>query len=987
MVSSEEWRFTKHAWIATLFAVVTGYADVVSLVRYQAFASILTGNAIWLGRVAVDPKSDDQHTGWYYVAICASFSLGSVLHRICELRWPNRGGSIAAIPLALLMSLTEIVYMATECSFHESYLRWTVVLVAPLFGIVAAACSNGRMGTHTTMVTGHILTLTQIVGNLVMARLGYDPMKLNVDKRKSMMSIMVIAGTIAGACLGSYALVIVEVHHVLLFPVPLLIYALLWLHDHLAKPRSLIKRVQKKWRERQHSEVSEDISVTSQDAAPSVESSDDEDEVHRLRRLGHESLKRSDCYQAAHYFQLSREQLQKMEANVTEVLGLQVSLSQDHAFALICSRRFQDGIALLEGCLTSPLKCDSKLLNALGYAFCQMEDLETAAKVFQMGLSEDPENPIIWNNLGAARMPSSMFMVICRSLPVRFWARGCLIQSADFGALGPDVTRGTMEPSMVVGCLWFIVIAFMFFAQHHVCDAYFVPAINVFVGKMKKSSNTWLQRWGDEAVAGATICALGCNGPEMFTNLISLYTGSDAGIGVVVGSEIFNLLIIVGLTISAAPVVPLALERVPFARDCFFYALSIALLYWALLDHAIESFEAWVLLGAALVYVCCVYFTGDLIIAIPALRPTTVALEEPASPSKKKGKMHGIEVSVEEILHARMADAHKDQQQWNVDPTAHGIYAEPQQIPAEQKESKGARQSIGFQFDVKDSMLGAVLKYKDLQEVVLMEMGVMNLEFYHNLQHITLRLTVEDPDQRDQLLNNIKEYSLGRPWVHGYDATIVGAWQHLRHTLGATEMPLIQKLVAVPEFLIDSVLRLTLFPVDVKDITKESRWPLCFAGAMFWLAIFSFFMLEIANQIHYNIPALPNSFLGITVCAIGTSFPNAVASVLMAQQNNPAAAIANALGSNVQNVFLAMALPWVIYQLQHGGKPINQNVAGINEGVLWMCGTLILVIFFVLLPPFCKLSYAYGPILVSVYVAYLVVTSGETFGWWPPLVK
>ena len=57
-----------------------------------------------------------------------------------------------------------------------------------------------------------------------------------------------------------------------------------------------------------------------------------------------------------------------------------------------------------------------------------------------------------------------------------------------------------------------------------------------------------------------------------------------------------------------------------------------------------ESFEAWVLLGAALVYVCCVYFTGDLIIAIPALRPTTVSLEEPASPSKKKGKMHGIEV-------------------------------------------------------------------------------------------------------------------------------------------------------------------------------------------------------------------------------------------------------------------------------------------------------------------------------------------------------
>merc|ERR1719223_2294768 len=100
-------------------------------------------------------------------------------------------------------------------------------------------------------------------------------------------------------------------------------------------------------------------------------------------------------------------------------------------------------------------------------------------------------------------------------------------------------------------------------------------------------------------------------------------------------------------------------------------------------------------------------------------------------------------------------------------------------------------------------------------------------------------------------------------------------------------------------------------------------------------------MLEVANFINYNIPAIPTAFLGITVCAIGTSFPNAVASVIMAMQNKPAAAIANALGSNVQNVFLAMALPWFIYLCQHDGTPIQQNVAGISEGVLWMAGTLI----------------------------------------------
>ena len=31
-------------------------------------------------------------------------------------------------------------------------------------------------------------------------------------------------------------------HHFLLFPVPFLLTILLWLHDHLARPRSLIKK-------------------------------------------------------------------------------------------------------------------------------------------------------------------------------------------------------------------------------------------------------------------------------------------------------------------------------------------------------------------------------------------------------------------------------------------------------------------------------------------------------------------------------------------------------------------------------------------------------------------------------------------------------------------------------------------------------------------------------------------------------------------------
>ncbi|CAJ1390225.1 unnamed protein product [Effrenium voratum] len=245
MVSSEAWRFQKHAWIATLFAIISGYADVVSLARYQAFASILTGNVIWLARVTVHPASNDKHSGWFYAALCGSFALGAFLHRICELYWPNRGGSLAVLPFAMLMLMMETVYLIVDSDrvFDEPYLRWSVVLVSPMFGVISAACSTGRMGTHTTMVTGHVLTISGLLGNLVFLRQLREP-----EIQKLIMSTMVIAGTIGGACLGGWMVMTVSLH-VLLFPVPIITYVLLWLHDHLCRPRSLIKKVQKRMRE------------------------------------------------------------------------------------------------------------------------------------------------------------------------------------------------------------------------------------------------------------------------------------------------------------------------------------------------------------------------------------------------------------------------------------------------------------------------------------------------------------------------------------------------------------------------------------------------------------------------------------------------------------------------------------------------------------------------------------------------------------------
>jgi len=573
------------------------------------------------------------------------------------------------------------------------------------------------------------------------------------------------------------------------------------------------------------------------------------------------------------------------------------------------------------------------------------------------------------------------------------------VEGPSYGFFGIDLINpsddDTSYSNIVIGMFWFLVIALMFFAQHHTCDAYFVPAINVFVTKMKGSPSKWLQRWGEQSVAGATICALGCNGPELFSNLISLYTHSDAGIGVVVGSEIFNLLVITGSSVLAAPIIPLALEKLSFTRDVLAYAISIAMLFWALADKKIQFHESVTLLSAAVGYVLMVYFTKDLETYLGMGEPDDddykkmVEGGEPDSPTKllsrsTAGSFRGVQVQVEEMYHGRMVDGHHEaahKHQWDgskgaaaIDPMCPITRLEKQLLAVDAKE------------------LGDV-GYSSLKEVVRHSETVIDLEFEKGfaagmlLEHVTIRITAQNAADCQTIKDDIKRSALGVD-MHDYDSSYHGALHHFKAQMADKDMSLFLKLfLAPPELLIDGVLRLTLCSVDIKDEPKEDRWPLCFLGAMVWLAFFSWCMLECANMIHAFIPVIPTAFLGITVCAVGTSFPNAVASVILSSQGKPGAAIANALGSNVQNVFLAMAFPWVIYQVQHGQADIPQDVAGIQEGVLWMVGTLILLVLLVVMPPCCKITSAAGWILNAVYGVYIIVISGETFGLWPPLLK
>lgn len=145
--------------------------------------------------------------------------------------------------------------------------------------------------------------------------------------------------------------------------------------------------------------------------------------------------------------------------------------------------------------------------------------------------------------------------------------------------------------------LWFGLMVYMFKALGTICDEYFVPALEVIVEKLQLSND----------VAGATFMAAGSSAPELFTSLVATFLiVNEGGVGTIIGSAIFNILVIVGATgVVACKDQTLKIWWYPLSRDCFFYVVSIAELMGILIDEKVEWWEALIMIITYILY--CIY--------------------------------------------------------------------------------------------------------------------------------------------------------------------------------------------------------------------------------------------------------------------------------------------------------------------------------------------------------------------------------------------
>ena len=145
---------------------------------------------------------------------------------------------------------------------------------------------------------------------------------------------------------------------------------------------------------------------------------------------------------------------------------------------------------------------------------------------------------------------------------------------ADSGSIiTEDVVTETGAAPVWYWCLMTSIAIVSFWAQATVTEERFVPALNVIANEYNIPSD----------IAGATLMAAGASSPELFSSFVALFvTHSALGLGTIVGSEIFNQLIITAGAVFAAKNNKLQLDKAIVIRETGFYGLSILLLFIAL---------------------------------------------------------------------------------------------------------------------------------------------------------------------------------------------------------------------------------------------------------------------------------------------------------------------------------------------------------------------------------------------------------------------
>lgn len=106
--------------------------------------------------------------------------------------------------------------------------------------------------------------------------------------------------------------------------------------------------------------------------------------------------------------------------------------------------------------------------------------------------------------------------------------------------------------------------------------------------------------------------AAGSSAPELATVVIGVFFAKDdIGVSGVIGSAVFNIMFVISVCALCTGTV-CQLNWWPLVRDCFFYAVSILVMLFVIINDTISWIEATIMLLCYVVYCIALHFNDHL---------------------------------------------------------------------------------------------------------------------------------------------------------------------------------------------------------------------------------------------------------------------------------------------------------------------------------------------------------------------------------------
>ncbi|KAH3894701.1 sodium/potassium/calcium exchanger 4-like [Dreissena polymorpha] len=163
--------------------------------------------------------------------------------------------------------------------------------------------------------------------------------------------------------------------------------------------------------------------------------------------------------------------------------------------------------------------------------------------------------------------------------------------------------------------------------------------------------------------------------------------------------------------------------------------------------------------------------------------------------------------------------------------------------------------------------------------------------------------------------------------------------------------------------------------VSVPDCRREGVWKrlymLTFTMSIVWIAASSYLMVWMVTIIGDALD-IPDTVMGLTILAAGTSVPDCLSSVFVARDGFGDMAVSNSIGSNVFDILMCLGLPWLLATtIVKKGDPLVISSGGLAYSTLILLFTVAFMLIGINLARW-RLTKPFGVVCL---VAYVLVTA------------